>query len=68
MRKIAQIIAVFCLIAITLLGWMIYAYSIYLAAEWRLDRRLVNVSSSGSRADLLDYCLISDDGLGFTAF
>ena len=33
MRKIAQIIAVFCLIAIMLLGWMIYAYSIYIAAE-----------------------------------
>ena len=33
MRKIAQIIALFCLIAITLLGWMIYAYSIYIASE-----------------------------------
>jgi hypothetical protein len=33
MRKIAQTIAVLCLIAIIVLGWMIYAYSIYIAAE-----------------------------------
>ena len=32
MRKIAQTIAVLCLIATIALGWMIYAYSIYIAA------------------------------------